>query len=301
MGLVSFIKSSLKKSSQRLTDAIQSIFFYSKRIDEESLIKLFAILIQSDVGPKISQNIIDKIKDKYFDQEISFDHLMKFVFEIIRPIFTQDTNYLFDFPANIMIFGLNGSGKTTTVGKLAYKLKSQKKSGMIVCADTFRAAATEQLAEWARRINISILSDKGKDPSGLVFDGINMSQNLDFCIIDTAGRLHTNTNLMIELQKMQNVAKKNCKTKIISLIVLDGSVGQNLIAQMERFLKYVEIDGMIVTKLDTSAKGGALLSIVEKFKLPIYFVGVGEKIDDLIEFNADEFCYHLLGIDEIDK
>lgn len=272
--------------------------FTKNELNDDFYDELEQTLIGSDMGVMTSEDIIDEfreevkrrlIKDAESAQKVLREILIdKLHFEEVR----------FEYPMIITVIGVNGVGKTTSIAKMAKYFTKQKKSVMLVAGDTFRAAATEQLDEWANRLKVKIVKQgEGADSASVVFDGIASmkAKNADVLIVDTAGRLHTKVNLMKELQKINNVSKREYpEAKHINLIVLDASIGQNSIAQVQAFKESVDIDGIILTKLDGTAKGGVAYPIVNELKVPIIFIGTGEGMGDLSKFNVEEFVDKIL-------
>ena len=257
--------------------------------------ELEELLLEADVNYDLIEHILEQLPSNISRVQLYNSLISLFDYEVK----SIDANSFKPFVE--MIIGVNGAGKTTTIAKLAYKYLQEGKSVMVGAGDTFRAAAIEQLSQWAKKLNIPIIATKqGHDPSAVVFDTIKsaIAKNIDRVIIDTAGRLHTQKNLASELQKMVRVASKalpNAPHR--KLLILDGTQGSSTINQAKAFNDMVGIDGIIITKLDGTAKGGAILSIVYELKMPIYYIGVGEKPADLIEFNAKEYINSIL--DEI--
>ena len=264
--------------------------------------KLEDILISSDVGSKTALKISEKISSKAYGRKIAVTQLKEYLIDeitmILEPIAKPIPIYQ-TVPQIVVVVGVNGSGKTTTIGKLASQFKMAGKSVMIGAGDTFRAAAIEQLSVWAERVNVPIVKgDQGSDPASLAYKSVEKAINkkMDLLFIDTAGRLQNKTDLMQELVKIVTVIKKvksDAPENII--LVLDATTGQNIISQVEIFQKMVNITGIIMTKLDGSAKGGVLISVADRFKLPIHAIGVGETLDDLQPFDPEEFATALIG------
>ena len=264
--------------------------------------KLEDILISSDVGSKTALKISEKISSKAYGRKITVTQLKEYLIDeitmILEPIAKPIPIYQ-TVPQIIVVVGVNGSGKTTTIGKLASQFKMAGKSVMIGAGDTFRAAAIEQLSVWAERVDVPIVKgDQGSDPASLAYKSVEkaINENMDLLFIDTAGRLQNKTDLMQELVKIVTVIKKvksDAPENII--LVLDATTGQNIISQVEIFQQMVNITGIIMTKLDGSAKGGVLISVADRFKLPIHAIGVGETLDDLQPFDPEEFATALIG------
>ena len=293
----------LKKSSASATSQLTGIFT-GKKINADTMESLEEALISADLGVAASSKIVQELAKKYDgksgDQDELLDALAVAISNILKPLQKQllvlDTYH----PHIMMLVGVNGSGKTTTAGKLARRFSQQGKKVVLVAADTFRAAAIEQLKGWAERSSVDILSaERGADPAALVYQSIEKArqQKADLILIDTAGRLQNRTELMEELAKIVRVIKKLVpEAPHDSLIVLDGTVGQNSISQLKAFQDVSAITGLIMTKLDGSARGGALVALAEEFELPIHLIGVGETAEDLQDFNANAYARALLGL-----
>ncbi len=292
-------KSVVKKALDLLrskTDARKVLF------DEEFLERLEDILISSDVGSKTALKISEKIFSKAYGKKIAVTQLKQYLIEeitmILEPIAKPIPIYK-STPQIVLVVGVNGSGKTTTIGKLASQFKMAGKSVMIGAGDTFRAAAIEQLSVWAERVDVPIIkAEQGSDPASLAYKSVEKAihDKMDLLFIDTAGRLQNKTDLMQELVKVVNVIKKVKNEAPENIIlVLDATTGQNIISQVEVFQQMVNVTGIIMTKLDGSAKGGILISVADRFKLPIHAIGVGETLDDLQAFDPEEFATALIG------
>ena len=293
MGLFGKLKAVLTKTRDGLAKKLNDLFAKNK-LGEEFYEELEDILISADVSVKTTMEIVDEIRDtaireKCKDKEYVISLLKKELFETLD----YADKIEFKSPAVIMVVGVNGVGKTTTIGKLANKLSKEKKSVTIAAADTFRAAAADQLSVWADRAKVRIIKhSEGADASAVVFDAIDSckAKNTDVLIIDTAGRLHVKANLMEELKKMDRVVKREFPdANFYKLIVLDATTGQIAYNQVETFRSAVGIDGIILTKLDGTAKGGFIISLSYELEVPVCYVGTGEKIDDIEDFNAKEF------------
>lgn len=296
MGFFKKIKDALSKTRESFRRKMDALFSNGE-LDDDFFEELEDILISSDVGVKTSLEITEMLRQDLRKNKIrTADDARQQLKVIIEEILTENTLTI-DYPAIITIIGVNGVGKTTTIGKLAGYFKRQKKSVTLVAGDTFRAAASAQLDEWAKRSNVKIVKhSEGSDAGAVVFDGMASAKakETDVLIIDTAGRLHTKTNLMEELAKINRIIdRENYGANKYTFIVLDGTTGQNALAQIKQFNDYMHIDGIILTKLDGTAKGGVVLAIAKEYKLPVVFVGVGEKIDDLEFFDAKEFAENL--------
>lgn len=288
----------LKKSSSRLSSGISDIFT-KRKIDDATLEELEELLITSDMGVKASSKIVDSLSrvrvDKSGEPEEIRTRITDVVSNILKPC--EKDFAIEGSPCVILMVGVNGAGKTTTVGKLAARFRGKKIS--FIAADTFRAAAVEQLSVWGERNNIRVIKGApGCDAAGLCFDGLQeaLRQNDDIVFIDTAGRLQNKTGLMDELRKIVKVIKKVIpEAPHHTLLCLDATTGHNALEQVKAFKQMVEVNGLVVNKLDGTAKGGILIAIAEEYPTPIYFISVGESIDDLDKFNAEEFALNLMG------
>lgn len=293
MGLFGKIKAVLKKTREGLAERLTSLFSKNK-LGDEFYDELEEILISADVSVATSMEIVEEIKDKAIKEKRKDK---EYITGLLKEELYDTLNYAepidFNTPLVLMIVGVNGVGKTTTIGKLANKFRKQGKSVTIAAADTFRAAASEQLSVWADRAGVRIIKhEEGADASAVVFDAIvsARAKNTDVLIIDTAGRLHVKSNLMEELKKMDRVVKREYpQANYRKLIVLDASTGQNAANQVEVFNQTVGLDGIVLTKLDGTAKGGFIISLSYESEIPVTFVGTGEKIDDIEDFDAKEY------------
>lgn len=291
------------KSSEKIASGLKSIF-NSKKIDNETLEELENLLISADISVYVVADIIKYLVDNKYDKETTIEDIKNIIFLRLEKSFLKTKEFDVNFnikPYTIMFLGVNGSGKTTFIGKLAHKLTQEGKKVLLGACDTFRAGAKEQLKVWAERANCDILcaEKENEDPASLAFKAYKKAEaeNYDVLLIDTAGRLQNNTNLMQELSKIRNVLKKiNSSLPNASLLVLDATIGQNSISQVELFSESVNIDGIIMNKLDGTAKGGSLISITENFKKPILAIGTGEGIDDIENFNYQVYLKQLLDI-----
>ncbi len=296
------LKKGLSQSTSKITSSI-SYSISGGKIDPETLENIEEALILADVGVIAAQKLVGKIKAKSFPKDATPDDVKEAIIQeiaallktVARPIAINPQNK----PHTIIMVGVNGSGKTTTAGKLAEQWRGQGKSVILAAADTFRAAATEQLEIWGQRTKTKVITGKmGADAAAVAFQAQQeaAADGADILIIDTAGRLQAKAELMEELAKIRRVInKQNPDAPHDAIIVLDGTVGQNAISQVAAFNETVKLSGMIVTKLDGSARGGIVIALAEKFALPIYAVGVGESKDDLQDFEAEEFARALLG------
>ena len=301
MGFFDKLKQGLSKTKNSLDEKMNSVFSNFRKVDEEFLEELEEALIMSDVGVETSTRIISNLRDKIKKEKIEDEEgIKKALREEIKLILDEVDNSLnLDTkPSVILVVGVNGVGKTTSIGKIANRLKQDGKKVVIVAADTFRAAAVEQLEIWAKRAGCQIVKkEEGSDPASVVYDAIQITKNeqADVLICDTAGRLHNKKYLMDELIKIKKVIDKelpNSSKEV--LMVLDATTGQNAILQVKAFKETVDINGLILTKLDGTAKGGVVVGIVAENKMPVKFVGVGEKIDDMEIFNSEDFVKALI-------
>lgn len=304
MSLFRRLKSGLTRSSQKLSQNIGSIFT-GKRISAQMLTELEDALISADLGLSASSEIIEILGKQKMNAEMNEEELRENLASIIADRLAplcQPLDITSTSPFVILMTGVNGAGKTTTIGKLAQKYLAEGKSVMLAAGDTFRAAAIEQLQIWGQRTNVPVITTKpGGDAAGLAFDALTQAraQQTDILIIDTAGRLQSNENLMAELEKIIRVLQKIDPTAPhASLLVLDATTGQNAVSQAEIFQKSAATTGLIMTKLDGTARGGVLVAIADKLDLPIHFIGVGEQAEDLQSFNAGQFAQALVGLDE---
>ena len=293
MGFFSKIKNAFKKTKESLGNKIMSIMSKGE-LNNEFFDELEEVLISSDIGANCSLEIVEQLRERARKSKLRTQEDVK---AALREIMSEilDNNQLpeITYPLVYLVVGVNGVGKTTTIGKLANYYKSQGKSVLLVAGDTFRAAAVDQLSVWANRNNVKIIKNEdGADPASVVFDGVVSAQakNVDVVIIDTAGRLHNKANLMEELKKVSKVVSNKwpeaCYQK---LLVLDATTGQNALSQVEYFDEAVGIDGLVLTKLDGTAKGGVVLGIAQDYSVPVVFVGTGEQIDDIEPFDSKEF------------
>ena len=296
MGFFDKLKQGLGKTRDSLNDKINSVFSNFRKVDEELLDELEEILIMSDIGVETATEIISKLRNRIKLEKITDEEGVKTALkEEMQAILDKVPNglELKTSPAVILVVGVNGVGKTTSIGKIANNLKKQGKKVVVAAADTFRAAAVEQLEIWANRAGVDIVKrQEGSDSAAVVFDAIKIvkEKNADVLICDTAGRLHTKKYLMDELLKIGKVIEKELpEASKETLMVIDATTGQNAIIQVKAFKEVVPITGLILTKLDGTAKGGVVVGIVNENSIPVKFVGVGEKIDDMEVFNSQEF------------
>ena len=297
VGFFQRLKVSLKKTHEILVTPVDELVLGRKKIDENTFEGLEEILLTSDVGPQTALSLIQKVQKKAGYGEYNKTNFLKeYLKEEILAILAERQAPL-DIsqakPFVIMVIGVNGSGKTTTIAKLAHQIQSQKKKVLLAAADTFRAAGIEQLGIWGERVGCEMIKQKkGSDPSAVAYDAIHaaLARNVDVLIVDTAGRLHTKINLMEELKKIKRIMGREYPGSPHEvLLVLDATTGQNAISQATMFKETLGYTGIVLTKLDGSAKGGVIVGISNELKIPIRFIGVGEKMEDLQEFNAQEF------------
>ena len=295
------LKQGLSKTSDKISDSLATVFV-KKKLDQETLDELEELLISSDLGVHTSHHIITQLAKHKFDKEVTIDEikadLAQIIIEILQPA-TKTINIV-NKPHVILVCGVNGNGKTTTIGKLAAKFAKEKHKITMAACDTFRAAAIDQLKIWADRAKAEfICGPENSDPASIAFKAIESAKENgnDIVLIDTAGRLHNKTNLMEELSKIVRIIKKqDPEAPHETILVIDATTGQNAIAQLETFHKFINITGLIITKLDGTAKAGIVVSLVQKFKIPVYAIGVGEHLDDLNDFNPEDFTKGLLGL-----
>lgn len=292
------LRERLHKTRERFANRIDRLVLGKKTIDADLLDELEEVLITSDLGVKTTQLLLQKVAEKIKRKELQDpQRLRDELRESIKAILTVDAPPL-DFRANrpevVMVIGVNGVGKTTTVGKLARQLKSEGLKTMLIAADTFRAAAAEQLALWGERVGVPVIRQKsGSDPSAVAFDGLEaaMAREMEVVLLDTAGRMHTKVNLMEELKKVQRViGKKMPSAPHEILLVLDASTGQNALSQARLFKDQIGLTGLILTKLDGTAKGGIVVAICDELQVPVRYIGIGEAVEDLRPFDPEEFA-----------
>jgi len=299
-GWLSRLSSGLKKSSQKFTDVLTK-----RKLDEDALEELEDALIMADLGPKTATKIIAEFSATRFGKEVDEEEIKQALATSITDILSPVAKPLYtrpDMMPNVIVMtGVNGAGKTTTIGKMTAQLQAQGKTVMLAAADTFRAAAVDQLKVWGERNQCEVVTgDVGADPASVAYSAMEkaIAEGVDVLLIDTAGRLHNKKNLMEELQKIIRVIQKKDDTAPHStLLVLDATTGQNALSQVETFKELVDVSGLIVTKLDGSAKGGVVVALADQFGLPIHAVGVGEGINDLQPFTADSYAKSLIGIE----
>lgn len=301
MGFFDKLKHGLSKTKTSINEKINNVFSTFRKVDEDLLEELEEALIMSDVGMETSKKIISELRDKIKKEKIEdAEDVKKALKNIIKEILdsVDSSLNLETIPSIILVVGVNGVGKTTSIGKIANRLKKDGKKVVIAAADTFRAAAVEQLEIWANRAGCDIVKrHEGSDPASVVYDAIKVTKekNADVLICDTAGRLHNKKYLMDELIKIKKIVDRELPdaSKEV-LMVLDATTGQNAILQVKAFKETVDINGLILTKLDGTAKGGAVIGIVSENEMPIKFIGVGEQIDDMEKFDSTDFVNALI-------
>ena len=296
MGFFEKLKQGMNKTKNSFDEKISNVFKSFKVVDEDFLDELEEILIMSDIGMDTSIKIIGNLRSRIKKEKIKDEEEVKKALreEMKKILDVTDINlHLNTKPSVILVVGVNGVGKTTSIGKIANRLAKDGKKVVVAAADTFRAAAVEQLEIWAKRAGADIVKrEEGVDPASVVYDAIKITRekNADVLIVDTAGRLHNKKYLMDELNKIQKVINKemsDCDKEV--LLVIDGTTGQNAISQVKAFKEEADITGLVLTKLDGTAKGGVVIGIVEENKIPVKFIGVGEQIDDMEVFNSSDF------------
>ena len=297
MGFFKKIGNALKKTREAIARKIDALLSHGE-IDDDFYDELTDILISCDVGVKTSLEIVEELRLSARKQKIrTAEEVRKKLKEILKEDFASLKQISINYPAIITIIGVNGVGKTTTIGKLSKYFKDNKKDVLLVAGDTFRAAAANQLNEWANRTKTRIVKqNEGADAASVVFDGIASAKarKTDVVLVDTAGRLHTKTNLMEELKKIDRVITREYpEANRYTFIILDATTGQNALSQISAFNDFVKIDGIILTKLDGTAKGGVVIAIEKEFALPVVFIGVGEGADDIEPFDSNEFIDNL--------
>lgn len=296
MGFFDKLKSGLNKTKKSFDEKINNVFSNFRKVDEEFLDELEEVLIMSDIGVETSTKIINNLRERIKKEKIEGEEEVKEALreEMQKILDVADISlHLNTKPSVILVIGVNGVGKTTSIGKMANRLAQDGKKVVVAAADTFRAAAVEQLEIWAKRAGAGIVKrEEGVDPASVVYDAIKQTkeQGADILIVDTAGRLHNKKYLMDELNKIQKVINKEMPDADKEvLLVIDGTTGQNAISQVKAFKQEADITGLVLTKLDGTAKGGVVIGIVEENNIPVKFIGVGEKIDDMEIFNSEDF------------
>lgn len=304
-GFLSRLKDGMSKTSSQLSDGITGIFT-KRKLDAAALEDLEELLIMSDMGVNVAARVIAALKKERFEKECEPEEIRRALAAEVEALLKNVQQPLQMTsgakPVVIMVVGVNGNGKTTTIGKLAMRYEREGKRVMLAAADTFRAAAVEQLRVWAERANVAIVTGANEaDPASVVYQAYEQAcaQEVDVLLIDTAGRLQNKRNLMEELSKITRVLKKmDDAMPHHILLVLDGTTGQNAISQVATFHECVTLTGLAITKLDGTAKGGIVVALAEKFKLPVHYIGIGEGIEDLQLFDAQAFSLSLVGLEE---
>lgn len=305
-GFFSRLKAGLNKTRNNIVAGIDAVFNGASEIDDDFYEELEETLIMGDIGVNATSDIVERMKNEVKERHLHYPHECKelLVESIKEQMRVEDMAYDFEKKQSVIfIIGVNGVGKTTSVGKLASILKGQGRKVLIAAADTFRAAAGDQLAEWANRAGVDMIGGSdGADPASVIYDAVNAAKarNVDVLICDTAGRFHNKKNLMEELKKMNRIIDREFpNAHRENLIVLDGTTGQNALAQAREFGEAADLTGIILTKMDGTAKGGIAVAIQSELNVPVKYIGVGEKIDDLQKFNADDFVNALFDMEEI--
>lgn len=293
----------LEKTRKNFVSQLNSLSKKYKFVGDEYFEELEDILIMSDIGINTVVKFVDKLKDRVKKEKIEDTEVLKeviidelLIMYVEGTVTSSKINFSNNPPTIILFVGVNGVGKTTTIGKLASKLKNEGKNPLLVAGDTFRAGATEQLEEWGTKINVPVVTATSKDPASVIYDGINKAKenNNDVILVDTAGRLQNKTNLMQELNKINKVIKKLVpEAPHETLLVIDATTGQNGISQAKSFKEITDITGIVLTKLDGTAKGGIVLAIKEEVGIPVKYVGLGEKVEDLEPFDIEKYIYGL--------
>lgn len=297
-GFFEKLRSRLTKTRKKLVSSVDKIFLGERVIDDDLFEEMEEILITADVGPAFTYDLIEEMKERVKRKELDNPEALRSVLRGNMTDILKNCEAPLNIPPGkrpfpIMVVGVNGTGKTTTIGKMAHRFKKNGQSVMLVAADTFRAAAIEQLEIWSQRAGVPLIKQKmGADPSAVVYDAIHAAGSLktDVMIIDTAGRLHTKVNLMEELRKTKRIIERElpgypCE----ALLVLDSTTGQNAISQVRIFNEEIVVTGIVLTKLDGTAKGGIIIRIAKEFNIPIRYIGIGEGLDDLRSFDSEEF------------
>ena len=292
MGIFGKLAQGLKKTKEAIAKKFYSLFT-GRALDDEFFDELESVLISSDLGVEAAEQILERFKDECFERRIAKADDAR---ELLKDIMVESIDYEvapYEYPLIILVAGVNGVGKTTAIGKLVKYFKDNGKSVVMAAADTFRAAAGEQLEVWAQRAGVRLIKhEEGSDPAAVVFDALSSAKakGTDVVLIDTAGRLQNKKNLMNELSKINKVVERECpEADYRTYIVLDATTGQNALSQVEAFDEIIDVDGIILNKMDGTAKGGVVFAISAERELPVIFVGVGEKIDDLAPFDARTF------------
>ncbi|NLN42016.1 MAG: signal recognition particle-docking protein FtsY [Clostridiales bacterium] len=302
-GFFSRLKEGLDKARQGFTERVDELIKYYREIDDDFFDELEEILITADVGVNTTMEIVDELRDQVKEKKIGdAEKIRNLLKEKITTILASEEDYDIKTPSVFLVVGVNGVGKTTTIGKLANLYKNQGKSVLMAAGDTFRAAAADQLKIWGERTGVQVISQKeGSDPAAVIFDAVQAarSRNIDILLCDTAGRLHSKKNLMMELEKINRVIDREYpEAHKEVLLVLDATTGQNAVAQAKLFKEAVGVTGIVLTKLDGTAKGGIIIAVKSELDVPIRFIGVGEQVNDLQPFVPEDFVNALFGDDK---
>lgn len=294
MAFIGKLFNALRRSRDRVSGAFQQLV--KEKVSPQSLEQLEETLLASDLGLNTVEDILDIVKKH------SHDNFLNEVADYMQQSLDHEKQLKFQTPSVMLVVGVNGTGKTTTAAKLAHYYKEQGKKVLLVAADTYRAAAVEQLQQWSKRLDIRLVcNESSQDPSSVLFDGLQSakSEDIDLVIVDTAGRLHTYTNLMNELEKMARVVNNRFpEFNLISMMTIDANLGQNSLHQAREFAKSVKLDGAVLTKMDGTARGGIVFALKNELNIPVLFVGIGEELNDLEEFDHQEYIRSLLGLED---
>ena len=296
MAFIGKLFNALRRSRERVSNAFKQLV--KEKVSPQSLEQLEETLLAADLGIKTVENILEIV------QNHSKDHFIDEIAHYLNQLLENDYQFTLTSPSVLLVVGVNGTGKTTTAAKLAHYYKAQGRKVLLVAADTYRAAAVAQIQQWSKRLNIRLIcNENSQDPSSVLFDGLESakSENSDLVIVDTAGRLHTYKNLMNELEKMARVVKDRFpEFHLKSIMTIDASLGQNSLNQAREFAKSVELNGTVLTKMDGTAHGGIVFALKSELNLPVYFIGLGEELNDLQEFEPREYINSLLGVEFVE-
>ncbi|MDP7565192.1 MAG: signal recognition particle-docking protein FtsY [Candidatus Marinimicrobia bacterium] len=296
MAFIGKLFNALRRSRDRVSGAFQQLV--KEKVSPQSLEQLEETLLASDLGLSTVEDILDIVKKH------SHDNFLNEVADYMQQSLDHEKQLEIQTPSVMLVVGVNGTGKTTTAAKLANYYVDQGKKVLLVAADTYRAAAIAQLQQWSKRLNVRMVcNENSQDPSSVLFDGLQSakSEDIDLVIVDTAGRLHTYTNLMNELEKMARVVGNRFpEFKLISMMTIDANLGQNSLHQAREFAKSVDLDGAVLTKMDGTARGGIVFALKNELNIPVLFVGVGEELSDLNEFDPQEYIHSLLGLEYVE-